>query len=73
MVGWVFPSGWIQKFLFPDALGVGQFTKIAIPAPHIFALFVGVVEIVCGTMVILGLMGRLAALSPRIDISVAMV
>jgi len=34
MVGWVFLSEGIQKFLFPAALGVGRFIKIGIPAPH---------------------------------------
>ena len=29
LVGWVFLSEGIQKFLFPEALGVGRFTKIA--------------------------------------------
>src|SRR5947208_9021102 len=71
LVGWVFVSEGIQKFLFPDALGVGRFTKIGIPAPQFFAPFVGVVEIVCGTMLILGLLTRLASLPLLIDISVA--
>ena len=71
LVGWVFVSEGIQKFLFPDALGVGRFTKIGIPAPQFFAPFVGVVEIVCGTMLILGLLTRLASVPLLIDISVA--
>jgi uncharacterized membrane protein YphA (DoxX/SURF4 family) len=71
LVGWVFVSEGIQKFLFPDVLGVGRFTKIGIPAPQFFAPFVGVVEIVCGTMLILGLLTRLASLPLLIDISVA--
>jgi putative oxidoreductase len=54
-------------------LGVGRFTKIGIPAPQFFAPFVGVVEIVCGTMLILGLLTRLASLPLLIDISVAIV
>jgi uncharacterized membrane protein YphA (DoxX/SURF4 family) len=29
LVGWVFLSEGIQKFLFPDSLGVGRFVKIA--------------------------------------------
>jgi putative oxidoreductase len=73
LVGWVFVSEGIQKFLFPDALGVGRFTKIGIPAPQFFAPFVGVVEIVCGTMLILGLLTRLASVPLLIDISVAIV
>ena len=32
LVGWVFLSEGIQKFLFPDSLGVGRFIKMGIPA-----------------------------------------
>jgi uncharacterized membrane protein YphA (DoxX/SURF4 family) len=71
MVGWVFMSEGIQKFLYPAALGVGRFEKIGIPSPHFFAPFVGVVEIVCGLLLILGLLTRLAAIPLLIDISVA--
>src|SRR5579875_3111985 len=61
LVGWVFVSEGIQKFLFPDALGAGRFAKIGIPLPQMSAPFVGFVEIICGTLVILGLLTRLAA------------
>jgi putative oxidoreductase len=71
MVGWVFMSEGIQKFLFPDALGIGRFTKIGIPAPQFFAPFVGVVEIVCGALLIVGLLTRLASIPLLIDILVA--
>jgi putative oxidoreductase len=71
LVGWVFVSEGIQKFLFPDVLGVGRFTKIGIPAPQFLAPFVGVIEIVCGIMLILGLLTRLASVPLLIDISVA--
>jgi len=60
-VGWVFLSEGIQKFVFPEALGVGRFLKIGIPWPHISAPFVGGVEIVCGILILLGLATRLAA------------
>jgi uncharacterized membrane protein YphA (DoxX/SURF4 family) len=52
LVGWVFVSEGIQKFLFPEALGVGRFIKIGIPWPHMLAPFVGTVEIVCGTLLL---------------------
>ena len=55
LVGWIFLSEGIQKFLFPAALGAGRFEKIGIPAPQFMAPFVGVTEIVCGTLLILGL------------------
>jgi putative oxidoreductase len=71
MVGAVFLSEGIQKFLFPDALGVGRFVKIGIPYPEIMAPFVGVFEIGCGSLLILGLLTRLAAIPMVINISVA--
>jgi putative oxidoreductase len=71
LVGAVFLSEGVQKFLFPAALGVGRFVKIGIPAPQFFAPFVGVVEIVCGTLLIIGFITRLAAIPLLIDISVA--
>ncbi len=71
MVGWVFLSEGIQKFLYPAALGVGRFEKIGIPDPAFFAPFVGVVEIVCGTLLIVGLLTRLATIPLVIDICVA--
>ena len=71
LIGWVFLSEGIQKFLFPDTLGVGRFIKIGIPAPQFFAPFVGVVEIVCGVLLIAGFLTRLAAIPLLIDISVA--
>jgi putative oxidoreductase len=71
MVGAVFFSEGIQKFLFPEDLGAGRFVRIGIPAPEIMAPFVGVIEIVCGALIILGLLTRLAAIPLIIDISVA--
>ena len=71
IVGWVFLSEGIQKFLFPEALGVGRFIKIGIPDPQFLAPFVGVVEIVFGALVILGLVTRLATIPLLIDIAVA--
>lgn len=71
IVGSVFLSEGIQKFLFSDALGVGRFIKIGIPAPEIMAPFVGVVEIVFGTLVLIGLFTRLSAIPLLINISVA--
>lgn len=72
LVGWVFLSEGIQKFLFPDALGVGRFVKIGIPWPQVMAPFVGVVEIVCGVLLLVGLITRLASIPLLIDICVAL-
>ncbi|MBI3336125.1 DoxX family protein [Candidatus Peregrinibacteria bacterium] len=61
----------MQKFLFPEALGVGRFIKIGIPWPEVMAPFVGVTEIVCGTLILLGIRTSLAAVPLLIDICVA--
>ena len=71
LVGWVFLSEGIQKFLFPQALGAGRFAKIGIPEPQFFGPFVGVVEILCGALLMAGLLTRLASIPLLIDISVA--
>jgi uncharacterized membrane protein YphA (DoxX/SURF4 family) len=67
----VFLSEGIQKFLFSESLGVGRFIKIGIPAPEIMAPFVGIVEIVCGALVLIGLITRFAAIPLIIDMLVA--
>jgi uncharacterized membrane protein YphA (DoxX/SURF4 family) len=72
LVGWVFLSEGIQKFLFPDSLGVGRFVKIGIPWAQVMAPFVGVVEIVCGSLLLIGLITRLATVPLLIDIGVAL-
>jgi putative oxidoreductase len=71
VVGAVFLSEGIQKFLFANDLGVGRFIKIGIPAPQVIGPFVGVIEITCGTLIILGLLTRLAAIPLIIDMLVA--
>ena len=73
MVGGIFLSEGIQKFLFPAALGVGRFEKIGIPHPQFFAPFVGAVEVLCGFLLIVGLLTRLASIPLLINISVAIV
>jgi putative oxidoreductase len=71
IVGGMFFTEGIQKFLFSEALGEGRFEKIGIPAPYITASFVGVVEIVFGALLLLGLLARLATIPLIIDISIA--
>jgi putative oxidoreductase len=67
LVGAIFLSEGIQKFVFPEALGAGRFAKIGIPSPEFTAPFVGVFEIVCGTLIVAGLLTRLAVI-PTITI-----
>jgi putative oxidoreductase len=71
IVGGVFLSEGIQKFLMPEALGGGRFTKIGIPNPEIMASFVGDCEIVCGVLFTLGLLTRFAAVTMIINMLVA--
>ncbi len=73
LVGSVFLSEGIQKFLYPGQLGPGRFERIGIPAATFFADLDGVIEILCGTMVVLGLLTRLAAVPLLIDIIGAIV
>ena len=62
MVGVVFLSEGIQKFLFTGTLGAGRFEKIGLPSPEFLGSFVGSFEIVCGTLILLGLLTRLASI-----------
>jgi putative oxidoreductase len=71
MTGSVFLSEGIQKFLYPTELAAGRFAKIGIPALQVMGPFVGACEVVCGALLIIGLLTRLAAIVLLIDISVA--
>lgn len=71
LAGWVFLSEGLQKFIFPEQLGVGRFAKIGLPSPEVLAHFVGTVEIVAGLMLLAGFLVRLASLALIIDMLVA--
>jgi putative oxidoreductase len=62
MVGVVFLSEGIQKFLFPLVRGSGRFESIGLPSPEFLGSFVGTFEIVCGVLVLLGLLTRYASI-----------
>ncbi|MBI4324213.1 MAG: DoxX family protein [Chloroflexi bacterium] len=62
MVGAVFLSEGMQKFLFPAEIGAGRFAKIGLPSPEFLGPFVGGFEIACGALVLLGLLTRLAVI-----------
>jgi putative oxidoreductase len=67
-----FPEG-IQKLIFPDILGAGRFSHIGIPFPELMGPFVGVVETICGALIIVGLLTRLAAIPLIVIMIVAIV
>lgn len=62
MVGAVFLSEGIQKFLFPSLRGAGRFEKIGLPAPEFLGTFVGIFESACGALILAGLLTRLASI-----------
>jgi putative oxidoreductase len=62
IVGAVFFSEGIQKFLFPALRGAGRFKKIGLPSPEFLGSFVGTVEILCGILILFGLLTRLSSI-----------
>jgi putative oxidoreductase len=73
VIGAIFLTEGIQKFLYPADLGAGRFAKIGIPSPDIMGPFVGGLEIVCGALILIGLLTRFAALALLGDMTVAFV
>lgn len=61
VVGLIFLSEGIQKYLFPQTLGTGRFLKIGFNDAAFWAYFTATFEIVCGILVLLGLLTRLAS------------
>lgn len=71
IVGAVFLSEGIQKFLFPAIRGAGRFEKIGLPSPEFLGSFVGAFEILCGILILLGLLTRLASIPTLVIMLVA--
>jgi uncharacterized membrane protein YphA (DoxX/SURF4 family) len=69
----VFLSEGIQKFLDPAMHAARRFLKIGIPAPELMGPCVGGVEIVCGALLLVGLLARLAAVPLIINMLVAII
>ena len=72
LVGGVFLAEGVQKFLYPNEVGAGRFAKIGIPNPDVMGPFVGVVEILCGALILVGLFTRLAAIPLIINMLAAL-
>jgi putative oxidoreductase len=62
IVGLIFLSEGIQKYIFPELLGTGRFEKIGFADPAFWAYFTGSFEIICGLFVLLGFLTRLASI-----------
>jgi putative oxidoreductase len=71
MAGGVFLWEGILKFVYANQ-GVGRFTKLGFPFPHLIAQFVGGVEIAGGLLLLAGFMTRLIAIPLIIEMIVAM-
>lgn len=71
LVGGVFVSEGIQKFLYPEFVGAGRFERIGLPAPDVLAPMVGIAEIVFGAMVLVGLYTRIAVIPLLLIMAVA--
>ena len=54
MVGAVFLSEGIQKFIYPAMRGAGRFESMGFPFAQFFATFVAIFEILCGLYFISG-------------------
>jgi putative oxidoreductase len=64
-------SGWGK--IHDLAKVTGFFTELGIPAPHFNAVLVALSELVCGTLLLVGLGARLAALPLIVSMTVAIV
>jgi len=73
IVGLVFLSEGIQKFIYPESVGTGRFIKIGFSNPEFWANFTGAFEIICGLLILLGLLTRLASIPLLIIMLVALV
>jgi len=62
VVGLLFLSEGIQKFLFPELVGVGRFESIGFSNPELLAYFVASFEVASGAMILTGLVTRLASI-----------
>ncbi|MGA2405933.1 MAG: DoxX family protein [Bacteroidales bacterium] len=61
IVGLVFLTEGIQKYLFPELLGTGRFSTIGFSNPAFWAYFTGTFEIICGSLILLGFITRVAS------------
>jgi len=71
VVGFVFLSEGIQKFLFPELRGAGRFESIGLPWPEFLGYWVASFEVLCGLAISLGFLTRLAVIPTIIIMLVA--
>ena len=71
MAGGVFLWEGVLKFVYTNQ-GIGRFTKIGIPVPHVMAPFIAVLEIVGGLLLLAGFLTRFISIPFVIEMLVAM-
>lgn len=72
-LAFVFVFEGYQKLVLPAVLGAGRFARIGIPLPEIMGPFVGIVELLCGLLMLVGLFARIAAVPLIIIMLVAII
>ena len=64
------PEG-IQKLIFPDILGAGRFARIGIPYPDLMGPFVGVVELICGALIVIMIVALVSTKLPILMVTMS--
>jgi uncharacterized membrane protein YphA (DoxX/SURF4 family) len=72
-LGFVFILEGYQKLAYPGILGSGRFAKIGIPLSDVMGPLVGVTELICGAMILVGLLARFAAVPLIVVMLVALI
>lgn len=62
IVGLIFLTEGIQKFLFPGLLGTGRFLQIGFSHAAFWAYFTGSFEVLCALLILFGLVTRIASI-----------
>ena len=73
IVGAIFLSEGVQKFVTPAETGAGRFTKLGFSHPELWAHFTGSFEIICGVLILAGILIRFAVIPLLIIMIVAFV
>lgn len=73
IVGLIFFSEGVQKYLVVNMLGPGYFKEIGFHHPMFWAFFTGGFEILCGILILFGLLTRLASIPLLIIIITAFI
>lgn len=73
VVGLIFLSEGILKYLHPDLYGTGRFEKIGFSDPAFWAYFAGAFEVICGLFILIGFLTRVASIPLLIVMGTAFV